>query len=852
MTLRMNNLRIVPVLAAFAVLVVVWSACGALGQTDNRDPIELARTGEYAAAARALEPRVADGDHAPGVVEALFESWIHQGRYDQALDRFEALAAEFPASAPIRLAAARANRLKGHYDEALVHIDSALVEGSFDRASVSLMYEKAVLLESTGRGAEATVLYDTIIDGFLDEEYEDESMVDVAMAMWATNYVQDANEVFRFAAEANPLDPDIHVRWGDMLSAKYQRPEALASYEDALALDPNHPDANLGLARLLADENVERSEQLIEAALETNPNLPAAHLMIARQRITAEQYDEADEATRQALDVNRQMPEALALLATTAYLRGEEEVFDQYVAQVLALNPNFGEMYRILAEQSVMVRLYAEAVEFAREAIRLDPTDWDAYNVLGVNLLRIGEEAEAREVLETVYENDRFNVSTVNTLTLLDSFTNFDRFETAHFNVMLAKSESEALYPYVSGLLEEAYTTLTQKYRFEPDWPIVFEMYPHHDDFAVRTLGLPGLGALGVSFGKVVAMDSPSARPPGEFNWGGTLWHEFAHVVTLQITDHKIPRWFSEGLSVFEEMRARPGWGEDLSPDFLAAIQDDQFLPVLELNEGFVRPRFPGQITLSYYQASLVCDYIDEMFGFDTILEMLRLYREDRTTEEVFEEALGISPSAFDRQFNSWVDSRTGLIDLELFRQWTEQGVAAANAGDHETAIENLSRAVNMYPEYTFDGNPYLPLAASYEAVGDLDLAIATLDRFGSYAEHGFAGLLELARLREETGDLEGAADALNRVMFMIPTQLDPHRRLGAIALELGYWDEAIREYETLLALDAPDEANAYYQLARAHHAKGELDEARTNVMESLLIAPSFEAAQELLLEIAR
>jgi hypothetical protein len=143
-------------------------------------------------------------------------------------------------------------------------------------------------------------------------------------------------------------------------------------------------------------------------------------------------------------------------------------------------------------------------------------------------------------------------------------------------------------------------------------------------------------------------------------------------------------------------MRARPGWGEDLSPDFLAAIQDDQFLPVLELNEGFVRPRFPGQITLSYYQASLVCDYIDETFGFDAILEMLRLYRENRTTEEVFEEALGLTPAAFDRQFNSWVDSRTGLIDLESFRQWTERGVAAADAGDHETDIENLSREEKM------------------------------------------------------------------------------------------------------------------------------------------------------------
>ena len=82
-------------------------------------------------------------------------------------------------------------------------------------------------------------------------------------------------------------------------------------------------------------------------------------------------------------------------------------------------------------------------------------------------------------------------------------------------------------------------------------------MYPDHADFAVRTLGLPGMaGALGVCFGKLFVMDSPTARKPDRFNWGSTLWHEFTHVITLQMTDHKIPRWFSEGLSVYEERKA--------------------------------------------------------------------------------------------------------------------------------------------------------------------------------------------------------------------------------------------------------------------------------------------------------
>ena len=69
------------------------------------------------------------------------------------------------------------------------------------------------------------------------------------------------------------------------------------------------------------------------------------------------------------------------------------------------------------------------------------------------------------------------------------------------------------------------------------------------------------LGALGACFGRVVTLDSPKAREPGTFNWGETLWHEMAHVITLQLSGNRLPRWLSEGTSVFEERRARARMG---------------------------------------------------------------------------------------------------------------------------------------------------------------------------------------------------------------------------------------------------------------------------------------------------
>ena len=115
-------------------------------------------------------------------------------------------------------------------------------------------------------------------------------------------------------------------------------------------------------------------------------------------------------------------------------------------------------------------------------------------------------------------------------------------------------------------MLTQAISDYQTKYHMKLDGPVQVEVYPDHEDFAVRTLGMPGLGALGVTFGQVVAMDSPSGRKPGEFHWASTLRHEMSHVFILKATRHRVPRWFTEGLAVHEETEASPEWGDSITP----------------------------------------------------------------------------------------------------------------------------------------------------------------------------------------------------------------------------------------------------------------------------------------------
>ncbi len=832
------------------VLPLLLLSCGAMWQSDSRSPVELARTGEYKAAAAALEPMVAGGNVEPLVVEGLYYSWVRQGEYAKARDRFEAWSTASPSAGPIRLAAARINHLVGNYDRALTHVNTVQ---NFQNIAAAAQFERASILDEAGKREEAEAAYKKIIDNYLNGiSRNPNDLMWIAQAMAATEYFHDANDVLKLAREATPRNAEMFLAWGDLLAEKYNEPEAIASFEDALKIDPNMPEAHAAMARALALTDPEKASSHLEKALTTNPNLAEGHLLVAEQNIDSEQYDKAQAEIAKVLEVNPKSVEALSLLASINFLQNNTAEYEKYKKQVLETNPFYNALYDTLADNCVSLRLYKEAVGFAREALRLNPRDWNAMSILGVNLLRIGEEDEGKATLESAYKGDPFNAWTVNTLTLLDSFEKFVRFDTAHFKVKLHEKEAAPLQPYVSELLEKAYSTLTAKYDFKPEGPITFEMYPDHADFAVRTLGLPGIGALGVCFGKLFVMDSPSARKPDAFNWGSTLWHEFAHVITLQITDHRIPRWFSEGLSVYEERKGYPGWGDDLKLEYLSAIKGKKLLPTAELNNGFIRPKYPEQVLVSYYQASLICDYIEQKFGFPAIKKMLALYKAGKGTADVFKESLGLALDQFDAEFFKWVDARVGALEVKPFTEVISSGQEALAKGDTDKAIEILSGAVEMYPEYTDEHNAYEPLADAYLKQGNKKAALETLKKFMTYSETGYKASLKLSDLLLESGDAAGARRALEGAMYIRPLDMEGHQKLGDLLLAQKLYGPAVREFETLIALNAPDKAGAYYRLAESNFGQGNRQAARTNVMKSLEIAPSYEPAQELLLKIVR
>lgn len=672
-----------------------------------------------------------------------------------------------------------------------------------------------------------------------------------AEGFWGLGSYEQANDAFRQAVAQSPANAAYRVRWGQLLHERFNNQDAEDLFKEALARDPRNPQAFLGLARLAADGFDEGAEEWARKALEADPQLVEAHELLARLAL---EDSDAQKAVQEADAALALAPDALNALAVHASL---ELINDRspevWFAKIRAINPVYGEGYAIPAHHLILAGRYTDGVEYYRKAIAVDPELWSARAELGVNLMRLGDDTEAREQLRKCYEAGYRNLATVNSLRLLDSYKSFVTLRDGNTILKLHQKESALLAPYFMAEVKRDIADYEKKYQMRLPGPVQVEVYPDHEDFAVRTLGMPGLGALGVTFGSVVAMDSPSGRKPGEFHWASTLRHEMSHVFILAATHHRVARWFTEGLAVHEETQASPEWGDPITPDILKALKARQLLPVARLDRGFVHPQYPTQVIVSYFQAGQICDYIQSRWGDARLLEMVHAYARVVGTAQVIQQVLGMSAEDFDTQFLAWVYERY-KGPIESYESWHEllgRVVGLARQNKHADVIREGEAVIRLYPQYVYDQNAYEHVAKAYLASNDKAGALRTLVAYVHQGGREPEVLTTLARLQEEQGDREGAAATLDRINAIDLTyDADFHRRLGTLWLAQKRYAGAIREFGAVVAAHPHDVAAAQLDLARAYFAAGDKDKAQDAVLASLEVAPNYRPAQALLLQI--
>jgi tetratricopeptide (TPR) repeat protein len=769
--------------------------------------------------------------------------------------------------------------MTGQWDEAERVLADARARARPD--SLLVLVELALLREERGQRDAAFQEFDRFIDVY-NSRRDGLTSAELAAVATAVEHLsirdyalaRDALRAYDEAIAADSANLDARLALGELFLSRYNGTEARTTFEGILARDSLNARALIGLARTLRFAGAGGVTALVNRSLSRNPRLVDAHVFLAELLSEVDDYVGARNELSAALEVNPRSLAALSTRAAVEWLSGDTAAFAATRHTVLALNPRQGSFYVTVADLVGRHRLYGDAAAFARRAVTLDTLAWRGYGLLGINELRMAVMDSGRVHLERAFAGDPFDVWTKNTLDLLDTLDAFPVRTSQRFRVVADPQEIDLLAPYALPLAEEAYAQMAARYGVTLERPTRVELFRRHADFSVRTMGLVGLGALGVSFGPVVAMDAPSARPPGEFNWGSTLWHELAHSFHMAVSRNHVPRWFTEGLAVYEERRARPGWGDDLTPDFLSAYRAKRLLPVSELNDGFVRPAYPEQLLYSYYEASLVCEMIATERGFPALVALLRAFGDRLDTPAALRRVLGVELPQFEREFTAWLErrfatelsavaehgtgaggsrSRAEVADRARrnpgdFYAQLAMGQLLAKDGKHAEAAPYLERAKALFPEYAEDDGPYRLLAEGARARGDLRRAVMELAAMTAINERAYDARILLAELRLSLADSAGAADALDQAMYVDPTDPAIHQRLADLAEGLRRPALAVREWRALVALEPADPAVAYYRLARAELAAGDPEAARRAVLRALEQAPGYEPALELLL----
>jgi tetratricopeptide (TPR) repeat protein len=866
-------------LLASVLLALFFSHAVAQSRPDEAAGLAELTKGNYENAIKLLNARLTANPTDAQAQKYLMRALRETGRYAESETSAKKFLLRTPDAGPVRHELAEVFAITGRYTEAINEFDRAAADKERSKTAPGDKLEsdlrRAELLQLVGQNDAANSIFESFVKYYTDQDPQTAfELTLIARALVHLERFQDANDLYRAATEADATNIEAQLGAGELFTEKYNYSDAAQFLVEALQINPNSARAHLDIAVNQKLEPGMQMSEALERALVINPNFVPARAFKAGLALESGQFEIANAEIDRALQINPRSLEAHSLRAAMLYL--QDRNLQPEVEATMAINPHYGGIYNTLSHFATITRRTGQAAQFARQAVAIAPRLWDAHLNLGMALLRLGQMDQGRAEVEIAFKGDAFNVWAKNTLDLLDTMQDFRETKHGVFIVKAAPQESEVLSGYAMNLLAEASAKLTSKYRFTPKGPVTVEIFQNHEDFAVRTLGIPGLGALGVCFGQVIAQDSPAARDVGEFNWGSTLWHEFTHVITLQMTDYRIPRWFSEGLSVYEERRARPGWGDDWNPLFVRSFSESRWFKIADLDAAFQRPRGPQDVPIAYFEASQICEFIVDHYGFDAILRMLSLYREKAQTADILRQVLKLSESDFDREFAAYIQTRAKPLAEALK---TEANVAASLTkddvlkmlstqdtlglrlragellladGEVGDAEVHFRRAIELFPYFTSQGNPYESLAKILEQKGEVGRAADVVEALLRVDENNFAAMKTLARLRLAQGENARALDALRLSFYVSPFDYKLHTQAGELSVEAKDYAQALAEFQVTLALQPPNIAEANYNVATAYYSLGKETEAKRSVLRALEAAPRYDKAQELLLKITR
>lgn len=824
---------------------ILWLAFFAhpLSAVDLEATRKLLLTGQYAACAKDAQKAVDENEYDEEWRIILGRALLEQGKYAEALEIATKSVPRYYSSVRLRLLAWECYRANGQLDRA----KSMLSEINYLAGSRQWAYRDAANLITLGRAA---LLLEADPKRVLETFYEP-------------------------VKKQEPKNREAYLATGDLALSKHDFALASKEYQAGLKNNPTDADLLFGLARAFAPSDREQMSKLLAAALEQNTNHVGARLLLIDHAIDAEQYDPAKKLIGEVLAINPHQPDALAYRAVLAHLQNDtagEKQNRELALKFWANNPRVDHLIGLKISQKYR---FAEGAEFQRAALKFDPEYLPAKMQLAQDFLRIGKSAEGWILADEVHRADEYDVTAFNLTALKEVLDGYATITNQNFIVRLPKNEAPIFGDRALALLEKARETLTKKYGLELKSPVVVEIFGTQKDFGVRTFGMPdNPGFLGVCFGKVITANSPSAQVSRSANWQAVLWHEFCHVVTLELTRNRMPRWLSEGISVYEERQANPVWGQHMNATYRAMVFGEDLTPVSKLSSAFLNAKSPLHVQFAYYQSSMVVEYLVEKHG----LEAMRKILKDLYDGVGINEAIAKHTQPMDKleaDFAAYVrkkanDLAPGLTwskpdaknmlsipldrlaeDPRNYYLLLQQGQQLVKAKKWDEAKKPLQTLVELYPHQIGPDSAYYPLAAAHRGLKDTAAEKTVLEKLVGMDGEAVDAYLRLMEIGAEQKDWKLVQANAERFLAVNPLLAQPHWFAGKSNEAVGDKDRAIDAYQRLLLLDPADPADVHYRLAKLYAEKND-PRAKDEVLQALEAAPRFREAHALLLKLQK
>ena len=714
----------------------------------------LLQSGNNQEALRVLaEPELKDN---PRALRMAAEAMAASGSRQEAISFLIAAIGSFPDDADLHLELATSLESIGQLTKARDWLNWFSEQKFAERWRSGQRGESADELVAIARGVDRLA----VLNGTYREDMSLHQDV-LAMFVFAYDVIDRRNAGAHVAAAQFYMDHDDQKAAGDEL-------------EQALTINPNYiPALKLVGEVSLANYDFDSCEKAIAAIRKVNADHPAASLLSAALLLLQRMPDEAQSVLTRLLKTDPDSAELLAHVAACAALRFDGSALATMLGKLDEKMPDSSLAHTTAAAYLIPAFQFKDAAALLHVAITRTP-HWNMpRNLLALAYMQQADMEKARPVLEEARKLDPFNVETTNYLRLLDTIDSYKLLESDHFAVRFSPAKDPFLAEEVLQYMEAQYARIAGAFGHELQGKTIIELMPTSEDFAVRTTGKPWIGTIGASTGPVITMVSPRSfgKTNGAFDWCDVTRHEFVHTVTLDATNHRIPRWFTEGLAVAEQTDPL---NFEQATRLSSAAMSGRLFPIRRLNWAFVRPQRKDDAPLAYAQSLWLCSYIQETFGYQTILDMLRAYRSGMQTDQVISECLKITTPQLDERFAKWAADQVVKIGMDSVSQ--QQLEQLKVSGEKLIAGKDLTGALAIwqkaYSVCAIDPLVNQRLAGLYlhKSINQPQKAAANLHALDREQLNDNRYAMRLAKLYEQQTQYDQAILSATRA-----TQIDPY-----------------------------------------------------------------------------